>query len=212
VIRLLQRAAVLLGLALGLAVAGPARAAPYLDDWHPYQTYWAVGWSAAVPLPSLRLNYIDNTGWLGGGFAFRMGVAGRLALGVSGTWNYFDQTFQSLTIEQPDFTFTGPAFRRLSSFTALGTLHYYLTQSAVQPYVGVGIGGVWLNSTQKIVNVTSGSYTSGLALAGEVGFLFSVAQRLGLYLGGRYQYNLTTIPGVRNPQWVSCEAGVAYYF
>ena len=49
---------------------------------------------------------------------------------MNGTWNFFDQTFSSLTLVQGDFTFTGPVYRRLSSFTALGTAHYYLTQSA----------------------------------------------------------------------------------
>ena len=115
--RTLSRAAAVLALALALLGARPAVAKGYLDDWHPYQTYWAVGWSAAVPVTSLRAGYISNTGWLGGGTDLRIGVAGRLAVGVSGTWNWFDQTFPSLTLEQPDFTFTGPVYRRLSAFT-----------------------------------------------------------------------------------------------
>jgi hypothetical protein len=195
-----------------LCVAHRAHATGYLDDWHPHQTYWAVGWNVAVPVESLRSNWQTNPGWLGGGFDIRVGLIGRLALGASGTWNFFDQTYSSLTVEQPSYTFTGPVYRRLSSFTALATAHYYLTQSAVQPFIGVGIGGGWFTARQQIVDRDVTTYTSGLAVAPEVGFLFSVAPRLGLVLSARYQYNLTTFGAVRNPSWVSAQAGVAYCF
>ena len=210
--RTLSRAAAVLALALALLGARPAVAKGYLDDWHPYQTYWAVGWSAAVPVTSLRAGYISNTGWLGGGTDLRIGVAGRLAVGVSGTWNWFDQTFPSLTLEQPDFVFTGPVYRRLSAFTALATAHYYLTSGDVQPFVGVGVGGIWISTVQQVVNRPQDGNTSGLAVAPEIGILFTVADRLGLYLSGRYQLNFTTIEGVTNPQWASGQAGLAYYF
>jgi hypothetical protein len=210
--RALSRAAAILALAATLLVARPAHAEAFLDDWHPYQTYWAVGWSAAVPVTSLRSNFISNTGVLGGGFDIRIGVVGRLAVGVNGTWNWFDQTISSLTVQQGQLTFTGPVYRRLGAFTALATVHYYFTQSAVQPFVGVGLGGVWFSTLQQTVDRPQNTSTSGLAVAPEVGFLFSVAQRLGLYLSGRYQFNLTTIPGVKNPQWACGQAGLAYYF
>jgi hypothetical protein len=209
--RALSRAATVLILAMALLGARPARAAAYLDDWHPYQTYWAVNWNVAVPEGALR-SYVSNPGWLGGGFAIQVGVLGRLAVGVDGTWNFLDQTFSSLTIQQPDYTFTGPVYRRLSTFTALGTLRYYLTQTAVQPYVGFGVGGVWVGTQQRVVNRTNSFYTSGLAATGEFGFLFNVAPRIGLLLAGRYQMNLTTFSGVSNPQWISGVAGFAYYY
>lgn len=211
-IRTISRAATLLALAAVLLVARPARAEAYLDDWHPYQTCWAVGWNVAIPATSLRSSFISNPGWLGGSFDFRVGVAGRLAVGASATSSFFDQVFPSMTIDQADFTFTGPVYRRLSAFTALATVHYYLTQTAVQPYLGVGLGGVWVGSKQQIVNRTTTFYTSGLAVVPEFGFLLNVAPRLGLFLSARYQLNLTTFAGVTNPQWVSGLAGLAYYY
>ncbi|MGA8891786.1 MAG: hypothetical protein WB493_09470 [Anaeromyxobacteraceae bacterium] len=204
--------AALLSLSGALLVAGPARADGYLDDWHPYQTFWGVHWSTAVPVTGMRSGFIDNTGWLGGGFEVQVGVWGRLALGVDCTWNWFDQVFPVLTVERGDFTFTGPAYRSLSAFTALGTARYYLTRGPVQPYLGAGLGGTWLTVRRQVVNQLDTTSSSGLAAAGEAGILFTVAPRLGLYLSGRYQFNLTTIPGVANPQWVAGQAGFAYYF
>jgi hypothetical protein len=212
-IRIPARLAAVLAVALALLGPRPAAAKGYLDDWHPYQTYWAVGWSAAVPVTALRAGFISDTGWLGGGADIRIGVAGRLAVGVSGTWTWLDQTFPSLTLEQPpSLTFTGPVYRRLSATTALATAHYYLGSGNVQPFVGVGVGGVWFSTLVQVVNRPQSSYTSGLAVAGELGLLFTVAQQLGIYLSGRYQLNLATIDGLANPQWVSGQAGVAYYF
>jgi opacity protein-like surface antigen len=207
-----MRLGALLAASAALVAAEPARATGYLDDWHPYQTYWAVGWTTAVPLAGMRTGFIENPGWLGGGFDIQIGVAGRLAVGVNGTWNWFDQTFSNLTIQRSSFTFTGPVYRRLSAFTALGTARYYLTQGAVQPWVGAGIGGTWFSSVEQVVNLSRSDYNSGFAITGEAGVLFTVAERLGLSLGARYQYNLTTLPGAGSAQWVSALAGVAYYF
>ena len=58
------RLAALVSLIAGLVVATPARGASYLDDWHPYQTYWAVGWNVAVPLGSFRTDWQTTpAGW-----------------------------------------------------------------------------------------------------------------------------------------------------
>jgi outer membrane protein W len=133
-------------------------------------------------------------------------------VGANGTWNWFDQTFANLTVQGSDFTFTGPVYRRVSAFTALATARYYFTTGAVQPWVGGGVGGVWLSTLRQVVNIPLGSSNSGFTFAGEAGILFTVAERLGLYLAGRYQYNLTSLPGVANPRWASGLAGVGYYF
>jgi hypothetical protein len=208
----LRRMGALVAIAAAMALARPARANGYLDDWHPYQTYWAVNYDAAFPLGSLQDSWQTNPGWLGGGFDIRVGVLQRLAVGFDGTWNFFDQTFQSLTIQQPGYTFTGPVYRRLSSFTALGTVHWYVTQTTVQPFVGVGVGGAWLSANQSIVNQTTGYSTSGVAVVPEVGFLFSLGPRFGMLLSGRYQIVFTTFGQVRNPSWASAQAGFAYYY
>ena len=138
--RLPSRVAAVLAVALALLGARPAAAKGYLDDWHPYQTYWAVGWSAAVPVTALRAGFISDR--LARGRRRHPHRRGRrLALGVSGTWTWLDQTFPSLSLEQPpSLTFTGPVYRRLSATTVLATAHYYLTKGDVQPFVGGGSG------------------------------------------------------------------------
>ena len=194
--RALSRAAALLALALALA-RGTRRPAPtgYLDDWHPYQTYWGVGWSAAVPVTSLRSSYIDNTGWLGGGFDVRIGVAGRLARRRE---RHLELVRPDLLRASPWSSRTSPSPARSTGASApsplLGTAHYYLTSGAVQPFVGVGAG--WHLDLDPAAGrePAQGATRAASPWRARLGILFTVAERLGLYLSGRYQFNLTTHP------------------
>src|SRR5512135_3738482 len=104
-------------LALAAALPSPGHADGYLDEWHPYQTFWSVGWEAGFPVGSLNKNWVASPGWLGGGFDVRVGVWGRLSVGLAGTWNWFDHTYSNLTIQNPGSTYTGTIYRRLSAFT-----------------------------------------------------------------------------------------------
>jgi opacity protein-like surface antigen len=192
--------------------AAPATADAYLDDWHPYQTYWSVGWEAAFPVGSLQNNWIANPAWLGGAFDIRVGVVGRLSVGVGGSWNWFAQTFPQVTVVEPQVTVTAPVYRRLSTFTLRGTAHYYLTQTAVQPYVGIGVGVVWAETLRQAVNRKDGESTTALALAPEAGFLFNVVPRVALYVAGRYQFTLADFANVKHAQWITAQAGLAWYF
>ena len=82
----------------------------------------------------------------------------------------------------------------------------------MQPYLGVGVGVRLAEHPAGIVNRTLRPTRAASPIAPELGILFNVAPRLGLYLSGRYQLNLATIPGAANPQWASAMAGIAYYY
>jgi hypothetical protein len=210
--RTLPRAAALLALLGLMVVARPARADSYLDDWHPFQTYWSVYYEAAFPVGSMNSAWIDRQGWLGGGFDVRVGVWRRLSVGVSATWNSFDQTFANLTIARPGTTFTGSVFRQLGIFSARATAHWYFTNSTLQPYVGVGLGWAWATASEQVVDRRDTLYPSGFLVAPEVGVLVNVVPRLALTVTGRFQFTLVSWGGVTNAMWPSGQVGVAYFF
>jgi len=195
-----------------LLACSSARADAYLDDWHPHQTYWSVGWEAGFPMGTLQKDWVNTPGWLGGAFDVRVGVVGRLSVGVAGSWNWFSQTFPQVTVVQPQVTVTGPVYRRLSAFTLRATTHYYLTQTAVQPYVGVGVGLVWADSFRQSSNLKDGSTMTALAVGPEVGILFNVVPRVALYVMGRYEFTLADFATVKHAQWIAAQAGLAWYF
>ena len=195
-----------------LLACSSARADAYLDDWHPHQTYWSVGWESGFPMGTLQKDWVNTPGWLGGAFDVRVGVVGRLSVGIAGSWNWFSQTFPSITVVQPQVTVTGPVYRRLSAFTLRATTHYYLTQTAVQPYVGVGVGLVWADSFRQSSNLKDGSTMTALAVGPEVGILFNVVPRVALYVMGRYEFTLADFATVKHAQWIAAQAGLAWYF
>jgi opacity protein-like surface antigen len=211
-IRTLRRAALALALLGSLVLARPARADAYLDDWHPYQTFWGLNWEVAFPVGSLASNWTSTVGWLGGGFDLRVGVWRRLSVGVSGTWDYWSQTFNQLTLERPGLTFTGPVFRQLSVFSARVTAHWYFTQTTFQPYVGVGVGGAWFSAKQQTVNYLDDYYPGSFLVAPEVGCLWNVVPKLALYGAARWQFTTASFAGVSSALWPSVQLGVAYFY
>jgi hypothetical protein len=194
-----------------LLASGTARAGGYFDDFHPYQTYWSAGWDVGVPVGSLRSSWVSDTSITGMQFEFRVGIVGRLSVGIAGNYNWFDQDYAFITVEQPTYTFTGPAYRRLESLALRVTTHYYLTQTNFQPFVGFGIGPVWTSARLQTVNKKEDLYSTSLAVDPEVGLLWTVIPRFGFYLLARYQFTLAGWADVKNAQWFSGQIGAAWY-
>jgi hypothetical protein len=199
-------------LAAAVALLPATAGAQYLDDWHPYQTFWAVGWEAAVPMGSFRDSFVSAPSYTGGQFEFRIGVLGPLSVGAAASWNWFEQSYSNVTLQQPDYTFTGAVYRRLSTTSARLTVHYYLTQKTIQPYVGAGVGAVWTDTKVQAVDRRQQTYGVALGVDPEVGVLFNVVRSFSFYLLARYQFTLATFGEVTNAQWVAAQTGVAYYF
>jgi hypothetical protein len=206
------RRILLLASLLSGAVAGPvARADGYLDDFHPYQTYWAAGWAVGIPTSTLRSQWVDSTGVQGADVAARVGVLGRLAVGIAGSWDWFDKSYSSTTVQTPDFTFTGPLYRRMSATTAKFTVHYYLTKGSFQPFVGAGIGLAWLSFKRQASQLDQTESATCLTVSPEFGLLYTIVPRIGLSVTGRYTWTQAEVYGVRNPSWVNVIFGIAYF-
>jgi hypothetical protein len=204
-----------LAAALCLSASGAPRAARadgYLDPWHPYQTYWSIAWQAGFPVLELNEALVGAPSWIGGAVAVRVGVLQRLAVGVAGNWNWFTDTSPFGTVQRPDYTVTGPSYRRVSFGTVMGTVHWYATKGSVQPYVGVGVGAVWFDALVQSVDVKDYSAGAAFAVAPEAGLLFTVVPRFGFFLSGSYTWSQAEVFGVKNAQWIGAQVGAAYYF
>jgi opacity protein-like surface antigen len=197
--------------ALGVPAA-PARADGFLDAWHPNQTYWAIGWEVAIPTNSLRADWVNMTSFAGGQLEVRVGVMERLSVGIATSFNWFEQNFSQVTTVYPEYTVTGPVYRRLGAFTARGTVHYYLTSTRLQPFVGVGVGGIWTQTRIQTADRVQNAYSSYLAVDPEAGFLLSTSQSFAFYLLGRYQWTTASFYQVKDAQWVGVQIGMAWIF
>jgi hypothetical protein len=194
-----------------LLASGVARAGGYFDDFHPYQTYWSAGWDIGIPVGSLSSNWVKDVSINGMQFEMRVGIVGRLSVGLAFNYNWFDQNYPNVTVEQPSYTFTGPVYRRLEAFGVRATTHYYLTQTSLQPYVGIGIGVVWGSALRGTVNKKEEFFPTAFAVDPEVGLLWTIIPRFGFYALARYQFTLAGWADVKNAQWFSGQVGAAWY-
>jgi len=183
--------------------AGEARADGFLDAWHPHQSFWSVGWEVGIPVNGLRTDWVNRASPAGGQLEVRVGLMEHLSVGIAGNFNWFDQNFS---------TVTGSVYRRLSAFALRGTAHYYLTSSALQPFVGMGVGCVWTATRRQAAAIQQNTYSSYLAVDPEVGFLLSTSDSFAFYVLGRYQWTAASFYDVKDAQWVGVQIGMGWFF
>jgi hypothetical protein len=203
----LVRAAIL---ALLAAAASPARAEGYLDSPYRLTRFLSLDWEPAAPMESLR-DYVDDVALRGGQFDVRFGVARHLSLGIATSWQWFAQNWSARTVQYQNAAVTGTVYSRVQFITLRATLHWYLTDGPLQPFVGFGAGGVWYDTFQAVADVSE--TTSGFAFAGdpEVGVLWTVGPGLALQVLARYQYTTAKFANVENAQYLVIGIGVAVY-
>jgi len=183
--------------------AGKARADGFLDAWHPHQSFWSVGWEVGIPVTGLRSNWVNAPSFAGGQFEVRVGLMERLSMGIAGNYNWFDQNFS---------TVTGSVYRRFSAFALRGTAHYYLTSTQLQPFIGVGVGGIWTATRRQAAAIQQNAYSSYLAVDPEVGLLLSTSDSFAFYVLGRYQWTAASFYEVKDAQWVGVQIGMGWFF
>lgn len=162
-----------------------------------------VGWEYALPLGQLRSSFLDTGTPAGIEGELRATLTTQLSAGVALSWKRFQQTHAS----------GDPA--RLAAFAARGTLHYYLTRTSFQPYLGIGIGGLYREA------VLGGRPTQtgfGFCADPQVGMLITLDQGFALNLVVRYELTTASLdvsgqpyPPVRYPQWLGFQVGLAFY-
>jgi hypothetical protein len=191
-------------LALAVIAPGASRADGYLSSEFEHRPVLTMaGWELAVPTMSLRSSFIDATSTTGLGVGMRFGVGSQLSMGVDLGWNRFEQ---SSTL--------GDRFHMDATSLRL-SLHYYFTGSEIQPYVGIGAGGVY---REAILN--GGPTQTGFGGIGgpELGLLLTVGQGLALNVTARYEFTTASFDvngnpswKVKYPSWVGVQVGLAVY-
>ena len=104
-------------------------------------------------------------------------------------------------------------------FSIRATGHFYPVEGKqlgpVRPYLGVGIGGVWLSSSQQVADLYLAHNSFNFILTPEVGAfvtLVSAPTKLALNASFRYTYTTADPRGANNAQFVSEQIGLAWYF
>lgn len=192
-------------LALVVALsASSARADGYLSSPYVHRpVLTTAGWEVAAPVMSLRSDFIDARSLTGLGMGMRFEVGTRLSAGADLAWNRFRQ--ESALGDQ----------LRMDVVSLRGTVHYYFTGSEIQPYAGVGLGGLHRDAV-----LNGGPTQAGWGLCGgpELGLLLTVGEGVALNVAVRYEittasFDVNGNPSwhVKFPSWLSAHVGFAVY-
>jgi outer membrane protein W len=193
------------GLALAVALsASPARAEGYLYSPYAHRpTLTTAGWELAVPVMDLRSKFIDAMSTTGLGLGMRYELGTQLSAGADVAWNRFEQN-----------SALGDHFR-FDAVSLRGTLHYYFTGSEIQPYAGIGAGGLY---REAVLNTGPTQTGFGLCAGPELGLLLTFSQGLALNVAARYEFTTTSFDvngnpafNVKFPSWVAVQVGLAIY-
>lgn len=196
--------------ALLLAAAGVARADGFATSGYRSERLVSLGWEVARPRKELE-DFAGGASPRGAQFELRFGVARQLSLGLAASWSWLSQNLAAGEMAYPDALVTGPKYQRVQLYTLRATTHWLLTRGAVQPYLGVGLGGVRYDAREEIGGLARRSRGFGLAAGPEAGLLVALRPGVALHLQCRWQWTGARFAGVQDASWLTATAGVAIY-
>ncbi len=191
-------------------LAGAARADGFQDSTLHHGTMLAVGWEAAVPNAALR-DYVENPGYYGLQVEVRRGIARSLSLGLATSWTWLAQSYRTKEISYPDATVSGPLYQRVRLVTVRATAHWYLRAGSLQPYVGVGAGGLSWETYRNVGAWVQSQSDWALTADPQLGILWTNSSGAALHVQARYQYSTARFYEVDRASWLGIEVGIAAY-
>jgi opacity protein-like surface antigen len=92
--------------------------------------------------------------------------------------------------------------------TALGEVSYRLGDSRIQPYVFVGLGGIWSDHTHKDTYLSDLSLSTYSIAGSDLGFSFGAGLKVGVFKGLSVVPEFRFLSTVANWNWQVAELGV----
>jgi len=193
-----------------LHATGAARADGYLESGSQLPTLVSVSWEMVVPQSAVP-DYVEQTSFRGGQLELGFGVARHLSLGLSASWNWLAQELPTGSLQLPDAVITGAAYRRVQLTELRATLHWYLTNGPVQPWVGVGLGGGWHESYLAVADQMRTASGWHAAAEPRAGLLWTVRAGLAVGLQARYAFTTARLGDAKDARWLAVDLGLAVY-
>ena len=193
-----------------LLAAGTAEA--QFETYRPRQSMYIFNYEVSDAIGDFSDNFVSETSWRGFSFEGRSMVSERISAGIGFTYNRFEQTHDNLVQSAGNGgTISGPVYRYADQLAVKGLVHAYLLQGPVQPYLGVGLGGVWSYSFAQIADLGQSDSDFEFIASPEVGLTFTAARgasSLGLNLAFRYNYTTADFLQVEDAQSIVVAIGL----
>ena len=147
-----------------------------------------VGYQVALPTNS---DFLSETTWRGGTLDYRRMIKSNMSLGISTSWNSFEEYIGKTTFQKPDGSgaVTSDLIRTIYTVPITANFHYYMPNGSVNPYVGLGLGTQYSDERHfaNIYSIEADSW--GFVIKPEAGILKQVNSTMGVFLSVTYNYN-----------------------
>ena len=151
-------------------------------------------WELATPIGDMR-NLVSSVSPAGvsGDVRFALGNSS-FSLGVGASWHHFHG---------------GTPRYDIHATSPMTVFHGYLSRSTVQPYLGVGAGGVHTKTTGGPGALDVSNW--GFCADPQIGLLVTLADELALDVRVHYEWTTVNAAGAKNYQWVGLGVGFGFY-
>lgn len=187
-------------------------------EYHPNKTIFTMGYQMAQPLGSLH-DYISSASFRGFTFDWQSILTKEFGAGLRFAWNRFNQSDSAVTqTTTGGGTITAPLFRYADQFAIEAVGHYYIDtgpRSIFQPFLGVGIGGVWANAYQQSVDLGLSQNGFYFIVSPEIGLNIVLARgstTAALNLAVLYNFTTASYRNVSNAQMIAETIGFSFSY
>ncbi len=140
------------------------------------QSFWALNWDITMGTGETS-DFIGNVNFRGLSFDGRVFVNDNISVGGQIGWKTMYEKLTDLPpieIEEDGISgdISGTQMHYLNVFPALITSHYYFDSGNVKPYIGLGLGGVWIEQKNEI----------GLRSFYDDSYAFGVQPEIGAFI------------------------------
>lgn len=138
-------------------------------------------------------DYITSTSVRGATFEYKIYPSPNISIGIDAGWNHFYERRAYDTYTAGTMSLSGVQFRYANAVPIFATTSYYLKPGEkINPYLGLGIGTVFMSRfvDMGVFRVTEEEWH--FALKPEAGVLVNLAPDMDLILGLRYNNAFAT--------------------
>jgi opacity protein-like surface antigen len=156
-----------------------------------YDKLYFIDWNLNQPLTNT--DFVGNTSTRGGRVGFRQFINENIGVGVDINWAGYDDYIERQTYASTNGALTTDFFKYVESYAGtVVTDYYFLTDSKLMPYAGLGLGAGY-NNYKLYYNVFSSSEGSwGFVVRPQAGAWLRFGERSTWALHAGVHYGFST--------------------
>ena len=160
----------------------------YAQSFYTLQDKFLIGYEVGIP----SNDFISKTSWRGGKIEYRRMIKPNISVGISGSWNSFEEYVPKTTYQKPDGSgaITSDIVKSVYNVPLTVNAHYYFKGGKkILPYAGLGLGTMYSDQTIYFNIYGLEDETWGFVARPEVGLIYPFqGSHTAIYLSAAYNY------------------------